>query len=106
MFFHVLLMRFNADVPPGVDRVVESYAERVRRECKGLVHYHYGPNVASRAKGYDRTIVSAFESSTAHDDYQVSPVHQEMKALMNPLIADIVVSDLEVPRAGVPGRRD
>ena len=95
MFFHVLLMRFNADVPPDVDREVRSFAERVRRECPGLVHYHYGANLASRSKDYDRTIVSVFESSAAHDAYQVSPVHQEMKSRMNTWIADVVVSDFD-----------
>ena len=95
MFFHVLLMRFNADVPPDVDARVEAFAGRVRRECAGLVHYHYGANLASRAKHYDRTIISVFESSAAHDAYQVSPVHQEMKAQMNTWIADVVVSDFD-----------
>jgi quinol monooxygenase YgiN len=105
VFFHVVLMRFAEDAGAEVDREVEAYAARVRRECVGLLHYDFAVNVASRAQGFDRVILAAFESGAAHDAYQVSPVHQEMKARMGRFIADILVSDSELEPAKIPGPR-
>jgi len=101
MFFHVVLMRYVDGAGAEVDREVQAYAARVRRECAGLVQYDYASNVASRAQGYDRVILAAFESSADHDAYQVSPVHQEMKARMGRFIADILVSDSELTPAPI-----
>lgn len=103
MFYHVVMMRYTPAADAEFHRRVEGYVERVRHECGGLVRYDYGANVASRAKGYDWVVAGVFESSAAHDAYQVSPPHQEMKAYMMPFIADLVVCDMDVPRAAPIG---
>lgn len=105
MFYHVVMMRFSAGADAAFHRRVEEFAERVRRECAGLLHYDYGRNVAERGKGYERVVLSVFESSPAHDAYQVSPVHQEMKAFMLPFIEDLVVCDADVPAPAPIGAR-
>jgi quinol monooxygenase YgiN len=107
MFYHIVMMRLSERADAAFHARVEAYAERVRRECRGLLHYDYGSNLADRGGGYDRAMLSVFESSSAHDAYQVSPVHQEMKAYMTPFIADLVVcdSDCPLPVPGDPPRR-
>ena len=106
MFTHVVMMRFNApaDADPEVHCGIEAYAERVRRECAGLVQYDYTANLASRAKGCNRVIVAVFDSSAEHDAYQVSPVHTEMKTWMGTFIADIVVCDTDLVPAPIATR--
>ncbi|MCL4747027.1 MAG: Dabb family protein [Burkholderiaceae bacterium] len=93
MFYHVVTMHLTEAADAQFHRKVEAYAQRVRRECTGIVHYHYCRNMAARAKGYTHVVAGVFESSEAHDNYQVSPAHQEMKNYMMPFIADMVVFD-------------
>lgn len=98
MFYHLVMMRYTDRADAEFHRRVEGYAERVRRECGGLVRYDYGANIASRGKGYDWVVAGVFDSSAAHDAYQESPPHQAMKAFMMPFIADLVVCDVDVPQ--------
>ena len=96
MFYHIVMMRLNDKAGPEFHAQVEALAGHVRRECSALIHYDYGINVAARGKGYEHVVLSIFESSAAHDAYQVSPVHQEMKAFMTPYIEDLVVCDTDL----------
>lgn len=98
MFYHVVLMQFRKDADASFLRRVEHYVARVRAECPDVLTYGLVDNVAARSDGLTHGIVGAFASSAAHDAYQVSPAHQEMKAYMSPFIARIVVLD------GEPGR--
>ncbi|MNE98127.1 Stress responsive A/B Barrel Domain protein [compost metagenome] len=59
--------------------------------------YHFGANEAARSQGYAHAVVSAFESAQAHDDYQVSPAHVEMKSYMGAFIQRMVVFDGAAP---------
>ena len=92
MFYHIVMMRLH-DPDRTFHERVHGYAERVRRELPYVRTDEYCRNEASRAQGFDRAIIAAFDSSADHDRYQVSNVHQEMKAFMMPRIADIVVCD-------------
>ena len=97
MFYHIVMMRLNGKAGAEFHAQAEAFAARVRRESAGLVHYGYGVNVAGRGKGYDHVVLSIFESSAAHDLYQVSPAHQGMKAFMTPYIEDLIVCDTDLP---------
>lgn len=92
MTFHVVMMRLT-----GADDAflahASHYAERVRRKLPHVRDYQFGRHVAARAKGFTWTVTGTFDSSTDHGLYQVSALHQEMKAFMSPHIADIVACD-------------
>lgn len=92
MFFHVVMMQLTGTDDAFLARA-SHYADRIRRELPYVRHYHFGRNVAARAKGFTWTVIGTFDSAADHDLYQVSAVHQEMKAFMSPHIADIVVCD-------------
>jgi quinol monooxygenase YgiN len=107
MFYHIVMMRLNDRSDAGFHRQVEAYAQRVRAECSGLLRYDYCRNVAGRSQGYEHVILGVFESSAAHERYQVSPPHQAMKAYMMPFIADLVVFDSDLPHpAAIAGAAD
>lgn len=93
MFIHVVMMSFKDSADADFHARVQSHAARVRRECKGLLHYLYGPNEASRAGGLTHAVVSSFIDVAAHERYQVSPAHQEMKSYMANYIDRLVVFD-------------
>ena len=99
MFYHVVLMRLT-DAGEAFLAHVRHYEDRVRRELPYVRDYRFGRNEASRANGYDWTVIATFDSAADHDRYQISAVHQEMKAFMTPHIADIVVCDYGAPGAG------
>lgn len=92
MFFHVVMMRLT-DTDDAFLARASHYAERIRHELPYVRDYHFGRNDAARANGFTSVVIGTFGSATDHDLYQVSAVHQEMKAFMSPHIADIVVCD-------------
>jgi len=98
MFYHVVLMRLT-DADDAFLSQVRDYAVRVRRELPFVRDYQFGRNGATRAKDYGWAVIGTFDSAEDHDRYQVSPVHQEMKAFMTPHIADMVVCDYGAPGA-------
>ena len=95
MFYHVVLIQFH----PGVDDDflcnAETYAQRVRNECDGVVAYFFAPNTAARADGFSHAVVGIYDSAEAHEAYQVSPVHQEMKEFLLTRIKRIVAFDAD-----------
>src|SRR5690554_3191956 len=93
MFMHVVLMEFHEMADHSFFETVAQYVERVRHECPGLLMYSFIENSADRSDGLTHSVVSGFSDSRAHDDYQVSPVHVEMKNFMSTYIKRIVVLD-------------
>lgn len=93
MFIHAVLMSFTPDADADFQRKVEAYAETIRRGSDGLVSYLYGRNEASRSDGLTHAVIACFEDEAAHERYQVSAVHQHMKAFMAPYTARLVVFD-------------
>ena len=87
MFFHVVMMQL-ADADDAFLARVHYYVERICSELPYVRDYRFGRNVAW-------TVIGVFDSSADHDRYQVSALHQEMKAIMSPHIADIVVCDFD-----------
>jgi len=96
MHYHIVLMSFTPKADAEFFEKVEGYDRRVRAECADVITYATTKNVASRSDGLTHAVVATFRSSQAHDDYQVSPAHVEMKAFMAPYIDRIVVLDTEV----------
>ena len=93
MFLHVVLMQFNGDADARFRERVQHYCARIRSECDGVAGYDFQPNVASRSDGLAYAVIGAFTDSAAHDRYQISPAHQEMKAYMAGFIERLVVCD-------------
>jgi hypothetical protein len=95
MFHHILLMSFAPDTGPDFFATAQDYVARIKAECSGVEGYFLSENLASRSDGLTHGIVGVFASSAAHDAYQASPVHQEMKAFMATKMARVVVLDTE-----------
>lgn len=94
MFFHIVMMQL-ADADDAFLARVRYYEERIRGELPYVRDYRFGRNVAARAKGFAWTVIGIFDSSADHDRYQVSALHQEMKAFMSPHITNIAVCDFD-----------
>jgi hypothetical protein len=94
MFCHLVMMRLTG-LDAGFHARVGSFVTRMRTELPYVRAYHFGPNVASRAKEFRWAVLAIFDSSADHDRYQVSDLHQEMKAFMAAYIDDIIVCDFD-----------
>jgi hypothetical protein len=88
-------MQFTPEADEAFFEGVRRYVQRVRAECQDMSAYFMAENLADRSDGLTHGILGSFTDSAAHDAYQVSPVHQEMKAYMSPFIHRIVVLDAE-----------
>lgn len=97
MFVHVVMLQLSSAADAGFHERVQVYCNRVLAECDGVAGYAFRPNQASRADGLTYAVVAAFADEAAHDRYQVSPVHQEMKTYMAGFIERLVVFDGEIP---------
>lgn len=93
MFIHAVLMAFKPGTDDAFHRRVEEFAAQIRRQSPGLVSYLYGRNEASRSQGFSHAVVACFDDEAAHERYQVSAVHQEMKAFMAERTERLVVFD-------------
>ena len=97
MFYHVVMLKLTKDADAAYHAKAAAFGDDFRKSAKGLVSYEYGRNVSDRNKGYDWAVVAVFETSADHDAYQVSELHQKVKAFMTPAIADLVVCDFQTP---------
>ncbi|AUT47177.1 Dabb family protein [Achromobacter sp. AONIH1] len=102
MFLHVVMLSLSADADAGFHERVQGYCRRILAECDGVAAYAFRANEASRADGLTHAVVAAFADSAAHDRYQVSSAHQEMKAYMAGFIARLVVFDGDIPGFKTP----
>jgi hypothetical protein len=95
MFHHILLMSFAPDTGPEFFARAREYGARIKAECEGVRSYFLAENLAGRSDGLTHGIIAVFDTSAAHDAYQTSPVHQEMKAFMATRMERVVVLDVE-----------
>jgi quinol monooxygenase YgiN len=93
MFYHVVMMSFSPEADDAFHARAQGYCDRVRAECSGVRDYFMAPNAAARSDGLTHAVIGLFDDEAAHDAYQVSPAHTEMKAYMDGFIARIVVYD-------------
>ena len=97
MFLHVVMLQLSGAADARFHDRVQGYCDRILAECDGVAGYAFRPNLASRADGMTHAVVASFTDASAHDRYQVSPAHQEMKAYMADFIERLVVFDGEIP---------
>ena len=95
MLYHIILLRYTERADAAFQAGVHAYVDRIRSQCTGLRRLEYGKNIADRGKGYDWVWVSAFDSQDAHENFQISTVHQELKMYLAPFVADVVVCDAD-----------
>jgi len=97
MFLHVVMLQLSGAADARFHERVQGYCARIMAECDGVAAYAFRPNEASRSDGLSHAVVAGFADAAAHDRYQVSTAHQEMKAYMADFITRLVVFDGEIP---------
>lgn len=99
MFFHAVLMQLESPDEAFLAQV-EHYAARIRAELDEVRAYHFGRNRAARGAGWDWVVLAQFDDEAAHERYQTSELHGQMKAYMTPRIRAIMACDLDTSSRG------
>lgn len=94
MFHHTVMVNFVA-VDAEFLQMVEGYAGRIRGMQDGLIEFGFHHNDSSRAGAFRHAFVSRFRDSAAHDRFQTSALHEELKRLIMPRVAELVVLDYQ-----------
>ena len=94
MFHHTVMVNFIA-VDAEFLQAVEGCAERIRGAQDGLIEFGFHHNDSSRAGAFRYAFVSRFHDSSAHDRFQTSALHDELKQLIMPRVAGLVVLDYQ-----------
>ncbi|MCZ8410056.1 Dabb family protein [Achromobacter dolens] len=97
MFLHVVMLQLSGAADARFHDRVRGYCDRIRAECAGVAGYAFRPNPAGRSEVLTPGGGGGFCPAAAHDRYQVSAAHQEMKAYMADFIERLVVFDGEIP---------
>ena len=68
-------------------------------QIAGLLDFHHGPYDSAEGlnDGYTHGFIMTFESPAARDAYLPHPVHEEVKAIVIPHLARVVVFDFNLP---------
>jgi len=94
MFSHTVLIQIPDDAPDAFHTRACELANQIRATCPGLLSYAYGRNTADRGKHYNFAVVSTFVDEAAHDAYQVSDLHIQLKDHIATQMKDILACDL------------
>jgi hypothetical protein len=57
------------------------------------LHYRFSRNMSRKAAGFDLVLFSIFANEAAKDCYVAAPLHDELAAFMDGLVASTVVAD-------------
>lgn len=84
--------------PAGIDGCFAAMAGMVG-QIPGLLDFHHGPYDSAEGlnDGYTHGFIMTFESPEARDAYLPHPVHEEVKAIVIPHLARVVVFDFNLP---------
>jgi hypothetical protein len=74
---------------------VQEFCDRIQAECAGLRSLQFVRNISDRSKDFNHAVVSSFDTSEAHDFYQITPAHLEFKEFIMPLVKNLVVLDYQ-----------
>lgn len=99
-FYHVVMLKLSAAADQAFHDRVNDYCRQIRAKIDGVLAYDYEANSASRGKGFGHAVIARFVDEAAHDAYQVSPLHVDMKTFMAPMIEDLVVLDCSATGSG------
>lgn len=74
----------------------------------GLLDFNYGPYDSAEGLNDDYThgFIMTFESPEARDEYLPRPVHEEVKDVVVPNLARVVVFDFNMPELGDSLKRE
>ncbi|WBA09533.1 Dabb family protein [Salinivibrio kushneri] len=99
MIRHVLLVRFTANARDDQIQALKDKFESMPSVIDGVESVEWGENNSPEGKdhGYTHVIVMTFRDDAARERYLPHPEHEALKAILRPILEDIIVVDYSVP---------
>ncbi|MCS7005559.1 MAG: Dabb family protein [Cytophagales bacterium] len=97
MVYHSVLFKFKQDTSrQTTDAFIEALTQ-LNDKIKAILYLHAGYNFASRGKGFEVMLASAFASKAKLEEYQKHPAHIAfVENYVKPYVEDIIAGDIEV----------
>jgi hypothetical protein len=95
MIQHVVLFKWKDEIPPEtIDRAIHDLESL--REIEGVCDFAAGKNFARNSQGYSYALVLRLPDRTALKAYWPHPLHERVLAVVQPLVADVLIVDFEI----------
>ena len=95
---HVVLLKFKNDASQEqIDQAFDQILD-LTETVDGVEDYVCGANCSAEGldKGFTHGLVMSFHDSAARDAYLGHPDHEKIKAMIMPLVEDVMVVDFEL----------
>lgn len=101
MLRHLVLLKFKAEATAAqVGAIVQAFAA-LPAQIDAVKALEWGTDVSPEglAKGFTHAFLLSFADAAGRDAYLPHPAHQAFVALLQPLLADVLVIDYETHSA-------
>ena len=95
MIRHVVLWRLRSDQGDSFGRI-RAALEGQQGSIPGLLRIEVGRNFGGSRRAVDFCLVCDFESRQALEAYHRHPAHHEVRAIVDPLVAEHWIADYEL----------
>lgn len=96
MIRHVVLFRWAPSFTNEIKQQWIAGLDQLEGNIPGLLKLTHGPDVLKAARSWDHAIVADFESLDAVAVYDSHPLHEAIKPLSLPNVAEIAAVDFEL----------
>jgi hypothetical protein len=97
MIQHILLFRFNEEMPKERRDDIFRKFEICRNKLKGFIDLQHGENLSSKQQlsgGFNYGAIMTFENIDAISEYNKMKEHYEAQALQKPFLEEVLVFDI------------
>lgn len=95
MIRHILLIKFNNQASREKIDELRSLFESMPSKIQGVASVEWGVNDSPEGKnqGYTHSVLMTFDDEAGRQHYLPHPEHDALKAVLIPLLDDIIVFD-------------
>ena len=98
MIQHILLFRFNENIPSEVIGEIMNKFVECKDKLPEFINFQHGTNVSSKkqlCKGFTYGVIMTFENNEAITKYNNLEEHKEAQKLQEPYLEDVLVFDIQ-----------
>ena len=97
MLHHIVLFRWNDNVPVGREVIAQNELPRYAATLDGLVSYHCGPNAGHTDGAADFAVSAIFEDIDAWHAYDTADEHNRIRReIFGPYVGERTVIQFEI----------
>lgn len=94
IFRHSCLFALHRPLDGALQAELDRFAARFRAAFPGITRYRFGPNLSRKAGRHVLVLYSEFVDEPTFKAYVASPLHDEIVAFLEPVIAETLIGDI------------